>query len=1008
MATIPSGAEPQVAFISGVTDAGKLAGTAFGTWERNSIDPATYRTTTSTSVKWGTSTFGASGGTVTYWFDEASGWTSTEKDAFSASLALWSAEANITFSLASGADTADQTFFRLAAGKKQAYQIFTSSTLSTVGSDTPGKAIKSQIHIDTSQAFWHVGTSFEDAGGYGWQTVVHEIGHMLGLGHGGPYNGNVNANIQQFSAYDTRLWALMSYIDPTKEPTKFFKDYPLTGTDWGTAPPANPFVGGYPFGPTTPMVVDILAIQRVYGAATSGPLAAGGQVFGFNSNIAGPVKQFFDFTVNKNPVITLWDGGTNNTLDLSGFSTQSTVNLNPGTFTSANGMTNNIAIAMDTVIEKAIGGAGNDRFTGSSANNVFIGNKGDDTIDGGAGTDTVIFAGQRAQYTLTALDGGGVKVAGPDGTDILKSVELLKFDDQSVDWPLGAGDADNQANTPTDQSNPFGQLLLGGTVTGSVDSQADRDVYAVELEAGVAYTIDLAGGTLVNTLLRLHDSTGAVLAVNDDIAPGSNPDSRLSFVPTVAGTYFIEAGASAGGLTGTYKLSLSSPDSHVDEFADGLTDATHPIHLLTVGGVALGKLEVPTDHDWFRVKLTQGEVYVVSLTGTPDGGAGRLEDAYLWLHDAAGTIVAENDDIVGGDTTDSQLVFKATETGFYYVEAGSYQDRYSGTYTIEVAATTGADDFADAVDDVSPPLGHVAAGGSATGDLETAADRDWFALQVTAGTTYRVGLTGAEGGGGTLPDPLVVIHDADGHFVASNDDIDPGVIVDSQLDFIALTSGTYYVEAASFNDLYSGTYTVTVSASKTVDDVITGLYAGYCERAPDAAGEAYWVQRLEAGMGLGAIARSFAVQAEVKGVYGFLANPDPGNDAALHAFIGEIYDNLFHRAPDAAGEAYWIGQMKSGQRPVELAVLDILLGARGEDATVVENKVAVGTYSVVQAVNNQISLTLDEVRTVLQGVGPDATTVEAGKALVDLFVVQTLFPDLLPVLGVAPNTDGQL
>jgi hypothetical protein len=748
MATIPSGAEQEVAFISGVTDAGKLAGTAFGTWIRDTI-PATYRTTTSTAVKWGTSTFGSSGGTVTYWFDEASNWTTAEKDALGASLALWSAEANITFTLATGADDADQTFFRLAAGKKQAYQIFTSSTLSNVGSDTPGKALKSQIHIDTSQPFWHVGTSFQDAGGYGWQTVVHEIGHMLGLGHGGPYNGKVDPSTQQFSAYDTRLWALMSYIDPNVT-AKFSASYPVTGTDWGTAPPANPFVGGYPFGPTTPMVVDILAIQRVYGVATTGPLASGGQVFGFNSNIAGPVKQFFDFAVNNNPVITIWDGGTNNTLDLSGFSEQSTINLNPGTFTSAHGMKNNIAIAMDTVIEKAIGGAGNDRFTGSVANNIFVGSKGDDTIDGGDGIDTAIFAGPRSQYTLTALDDGGVRVAGPDGTDVLKSVELLKFDDQNVDWPLGSGDADNQANTPADQTNPFGHVAVGGSTIGSVDSQADRDLYAVELEAGVAYTIDLGGGTLNNALLRLYSSAGAVLAENDDITPG-DPDSRISFVPTVSGTYYIEAGALGDGHTGTYKLSLSNLASQSDDFADGPADTTHPVGQLTIGDPGVGTIEVPTDRDWFRVKLTEGEVYVVSLTGTPDGGEGRLEDAYLRLHDAAGNVVAENDDVIGGETLDSELVFEATETGFYYVEAGSYQDRYAGTYTVEVAATTGTDDFADTLDDASHPFGYIAAGGSATGDLETAADRDWFALQVTAGTTYRVGLRGAKGGEGLCP-----------------------------------------------------------------------------------------------------------------------------------------------------------------------------------------------------------------------------------------------------------------
>jgi serralysin len=196
---------------------------------------------------------------------------------------------------------------------------------------------------------------------------------------------------------------------------------------------------------------------------------------------------------------------------------------------------------------------------------------------------------------------------------------------------------------------------------------------------------------LSNALLRFVSSAGAVLAENDDIAPG-NPDSRLSYVPTVSGTYYIEAGASGSGLTGTYKLSLSSPTSQTDDFANGLADATHPVGLLTVGGSGHGTLEVPTDRDWFRVKLTEGEVYVVSLTGTPEDGEGRLEDSYLWLHDAAGNVVAENDDLVGGDTLDSQLVFEATQTGFYYVEAGSYQDRYSGTYTVEVV-TAGTRDL---------------------------------------------------------------------------------------------------------------------------------------------------------------------------------------------------------------------------------------------------------------------------------------------------------------------------
>jgi hypothetical protein len=101
-ATPPPGAAAEVAFISGVTSSNQVAATSFWTWNGNK-NPATYSATTSSAVKWGSPTPGTSGGTVTYWFDAASAWTPTEKNALVSGLALWSAEANITFSLAASA-----------------------------------------------------------------------------------------------------------------------------------------------------------------------------------------------------------------------------------------------------------------------------------------------------------------------------------------------------------------------------------------------------------------------------------------------------------------------------------------------------------------------------------------------------------------------------------------------------------------------------------------------------------------------------------------------------------------------------------------------------------------------------------------------------------------------------------------------------------------------------------------------------------------------------------------
>jgi len=141
----------------------------------------------------------------------------------------------------------------------------------------------------------------------------------------------------------------MSYIEPTDSSAKYYGSYTVTGTDWQGNDP------------TTWMPLDILAAQQLYGVAKATPLS-GGQVFGFNCNVSGVTEQFFDFTINKTPVITVWDAGTGNTLDLSGYSTTATVNLNAGAYSSFAGMTNNMAIAYGTAIDTVIGTSGDDIF----------------------------------------------------------------------------------------------------------------------------------------------------------------------------------------------------------------------------------------------------------------------------------------------------------------------------------------------------------------------------------------------------------------------------------------------------------------------------------------------------------------------------------------------------------------------------------------------------------------------------------------------------------------------
>ena len=378
--------EDEVTFLVGVDAAGKVAETAYATWK--GAIPANYAAP-SKAIKWGDPTPGT-GATVTFRFDADSAWTNEEKDAWKGGLGLWSAVANITFSEITDSTAPNFVIERGGPGTQAGASFGSSNTVPIGGTRlaTPG-ATGSEIEVETAlNDFGPIGYQLARHGGNPFSTVVHEIGHMIGIGHGGPYNDVVNRMTQQFSAYDMLLWTVMSYIAPHETETKFFKSYPVTGTSWGSVDEAD---STWRFEPLTPMMLDILAVQRVYGVATSGPLAAGGLTFGFNSNIDrdGFLGRIYDFSRNTHPVMTLWSGGTGNTLDLSGYDQASVINLTPGTFSSAGGKVNNIGIAIGTVIEKAIGGRGNDTIIASDVASTLVGGRGSDNLVGRAGNDVL-------------------------------------------------------------------------------------------------------------------------------------------------------------------------------------------------------------------------------------------------------------------------------------------------------------------------------------------------------------------------------------------------------------------------------------------------------------------------------------------------------------------------------------------------------------------------------------------------------------------------------------------
>lgn len=81
--------------------------------------------------------------------------------------------------------------------------------------------------------------------------------------------------------------------------------------------------------------------------------------------------------------------------------------------------------------ETLIGTSQEDYLLGGGGDDYFIGGRGNDGINGGAGTDRLILQGDITDYTMR-LEGDGLRLTGPDGSDFLINMEELEFDDSQL------------------------------------------------------------------------------------------------------------------------------------------------------------------------------------------------------------------------------------------------------------------------------------------------------------------------------------------------------------------------------------------------------------------------------------------------------------------------------------------------------------------------------------------------------------------------------------------------
>lgn len=269
------------------------------------------------------------------------------------------------------------------------------------------------------------------AGGFNYMALIHEVGHALWMEH--PFEGAAPMPEE----FDNHQYTVMSYTEHAH--FLFVQYHPAVQESDGSITVHWELVPVYP---CTPMLLDVAAIQRLYG--TNIGWHTGDDVYTFD-----PATPFF---------MTLWDAGGIDTISASDFKTNCVLDLRDGQYSSLhifpdptitglvnpplvpsipNGYdgTDNLAIAWGAILENAIGGDGDDVLIGNAVGNRLTGNGGNDRLDGGHGIDTAYFIGSFGQFHVTNISPGSWSLQdslGFEGIDLLRDVERLHFADKRI------------------------------------------------------------------------------------------------------------------------------------------------------------------------------------------------------------------------------------------------------------------------------------------------------------------------------------------------------------------------------------------------------------------------------------------------------------------------------------------------------------------------------------------------------------------------------------------------
>lgn len=184
-------------------------------------------------------------------------------------------------------------------------------------------------------------------------------------------------------------------------------------------------------------------------------------------------------------------------------------------------------------------------------------------------------------------------------------------------------------------------------------------------------------------------------------------------------------------------------------------------------------------------------------------------------------------------------------------------------------------------------------------------------------------------------------------------------------------------------------------------EVVAALYLAYFDRPAEPKGLDYWTGQLDSGASAFDISANFSSTREARDIYPDLRNDDVGN---INSFLYRSFNNIFDRSPTAGDNAYWYPTIDNG-KPASQVLVELILSARGIDATKLQNTIDVSLYFTEQSRESSKPFDIDASREFINEIGFGQDGVDRAQNTIDVYFRPPLYQPSGPSAPVSTLLD---